>query len=282
MKLRQENDDFVRLIAALEPWLGQVVIIGGWAHRLCRLHPRARQLDYTPIMTLDADIAVPRQPDVKHPDLRECLLANGFREELMGEDQPPATHYRLADSETGFYAEFLTPLAGSEYTRGGKRNATINTAGAVSQKLRHIEILLNAAWKVGLGESNGFAFPQPCIVNVANPAAFLAHKLLIHTKRSHARFHKDVLYIHDTLQTFGAYLPELHRNWVSEVRPLLHPKSVRIVESAAGRLFGEVNDAVRRAARIAGTRGLSPETVLEVCNVGLKQVFGEVALSNRR
>src|SRR5208283_2086609 len=99
-----------------------------------------------PLMTLDADIAVPRQLAVKQPDIRACLLAKGFREELQGDDQPPATHYRLGDSETGFYAEFLTPLTGSEYTRGGKRNATLRTAGAVSQKLRHIEILLNAAW----------------------------------------------------------------------------------------------------------------------------------------
>jgi hypothetical protein len=30
---------FARLVDALEPWLDQVVIIGGWAHRLYRLHP---------------------------------------------------------------------------------------------------------------------------------------------------------------------------------------------------------------------------------------------------
>ena len=30
---------FARLVEALDPWLDQVVIIGGWAHRLYRLHP---------------------------------------------------------------------------------------------------------------------------------------------------------------------------------------------------------------------------------------------------
>jgi hypothetical protein len=278
MKFRQESDDFVRLIAALEPWLGQVVIIGGWAHRLYRLDPRARQLDYTPIMTLDTDIAVPRQLEIKQPDLRQCLLAHGFREELMGDDQPPATHYRLNDSGTGFYAEFLTPTTGSEYTRAGKRNATISTAGVVSQKLRYIEILLNGALIVTLGESNGFAFPQPCAVNVANPAAFLAHKLLIRTKRTPAKFDKDILYLHDTLQTFGGHLPELRREWVTRVRPNLHPKSVRTVENSARAYFGEMTDAVRQAARISGARGLSAEAVLEVCNVGLQQVFGPAPL----
>jgi hypothetical protein len=275
MKFRQENDDFVRLIAAFDPWLGQIVIIGGWAHQLYRLDPRSRQLDYAPIMTLDADIAIPHQLELKQPDLRRCLLANGFREELMGDDQPSATHYHLADSGTGFYAEFLTPLYGSEYTRAGKRNATIRIAEAVSQKLRHIEILPKAPWSVTLDESNGFSFPQPRTVNVANPAAFLAHKVFIRTKRTHAKFDKDILYIHDTLQNFGAHLPELHREWMTKVRPRLHARSVRTVESAAKRIFGEMSDAVRQAALIAGARRLSPEAVLEVCNLGLQQVFGK-------
>ncbi len=274
MNFHPENDEFVRLIAALEPWLGHIVIIGGWAHRLYRLHPRAQQLDYTAIMTLDADIAVPRELAVKQPDIRKCLLASGFREEFMGDDQPPATHYQLENSVTGFYAEFVTPLTGGEFCRGGKRNATLSTGGAVSQALRHIEILLNAAWRISLSESDGFAFPKPHIVSVANPAGFLAHKLLIRTKRTRGRFDKDVLYLHDTLETFGAHLPELHKEWVSRVRPRLSPKSVRTVEGSARSLFGEMSDAVRRAAQIAGRRGLSPEAILEVCNVGLKQVFG--------
>jgi hypothetical protein len=133
---------------------------------------------------------------------------------------------------------------------------------------------LNAAWRISLSESDGFAFPKPHIVSVANPAGFLAHKLLIRTKRTRGRFDKDVLYLHDTLETFGAHLPELHKEWVSRVRPRLSPKSVRTVEGSARSLFGEMSDAVRRAAQIAGRRGLSPEAILEVCNVGLKQVFG--------
>ena len=34
------RDPFVRLVAALEPWLDQIVVVGGWAHRLYRLHPQ--------------------------------------------------------------------------------------------------------------------------------------------------------------------------------------------------------------------------------------------------
>jgi hypothetical protein len=39
-------EHFSRLIDTLRPWLDQVVIIGGWAHRLYRLHPLAQPLDY--------------------------------------------------------------------------------------------------------------------------------------------------------------------------------------------------------------------------------------------
>jgi hypothetical protein len=34
MKADSELEPFARLIEALDPWLDQVVIIGGWAHRL--------------------------------------------------------------------------------------------------------------------------------------------------------------------------------------------------------------------------------------------------------
>jgi hypothetical protein len=51
-----ENEDFSRLILALEPWLANLVIIGGWAHRLYRVHPSARDVPYLPLMTLDTEM----------------------------------------------------------------------------------------------------------------------------------------------------------------------------------------------------------------------------------
>jgi hypothetical protein len=79
----QDRQNFGRLITALDPWLGHVVIIGGWAYRLYRFHPAAQQLDYPPVITLDADIALPARLPVGEPDLRQRLLANGFEEELL-------------------------------------------------------------------------------------------------------------------------------------------------------------------------------------------------------
>jgi hypothetical protein len=39
MAVQSDVEYFTRLVDALEPWLDQVVIIGGWAHRLYRQHP---------------------------------------------------------------------------------------------------------------------------------------------------------------------------------------------------------------------------------------------------
>jgi hypothetical protein len=45
MAANPDIEHFARLIDTLHPWLDQVVIIGGWAHRLYRLHPLAQPLD---------------------------------------------------------------------------------------------------------------------------------------------------------------------------------------------------------------------------------------------
>jgi hypothetical protein len=139
MKTARDPDAFGRLIAALEPWLDQVVIIGGWAHQLYRLHPEAQELEYQPLGTLDADVAVPATLAVGGPDIRKRLLAYGFAEEFAGDDHPPATHYYLGGETSGFYAEFLTPLIGGEYARNQKRKATMEAGGVASQQLRYIE-----------------------------------------------------------------------------------------------------------------------------------------------
>src|SRR5438477_404587 len=120
---------FGRLLAALEPWLDRVVIVGGWAHRLFRLHPDAQVLDYPPLSTLDADIALPAVVIAGESDIRSRLLNFGFIEEFSGEAHPAATHYHLGGDDSGFYAEFLTPLAGSQYDRKKRRKRTLTVAG---------------------------------------------------------------------------------------------------------------------------------------------------------
>jgi hypothetical protein len=264
---------FARLMDSLSPWLDQVVIIGGWAHRLYRFHPSAQRLDYPSLSTLDTDVAVPARIAVQKQDIHERLIANGFREEFLGNNRPPATHYHLGSEKSGFYAEFLTPLTGSAHTRSGRSNATVRIGGVSSQEQRHIEIRLNAPWHVELSDTEGFPSVQTVRVQIASPISFMAQKILIHQKRSPSERAKDILYLHDTLQLFGARLPELRSEWLSCVKPQLHVKSAAIVERAPEVLFGTVSDSIRSAALMAAGRVLSPEAIREACQFGLSQIL---------
>jgi hypothetical protein len=119
---------FARLVDALAPWLDQVVIIGGWAHRLYRIHPSAQPLDYDLLATFDTDVAMPAELPQQAESMRARVAASGFEEELIGDMRPPAIHYRLTAGSTGFYAEFITPLIGNVNKRG-RRDATASIAG---------------------------------------------------------------------------------------------------------------------------------------------------------
>ena len=265
---------FSKFVGALEPWSGEVVLVGGWAHRLYRLDPRARKLDYLSLSTLDGDVAVPPQLKKQEATVRKRLADAGFTKEFMGEDHPPAAHYHYGTGG-GFYAEFLAPLQGAEYDRSGKRKRTKDVGGVSSRLLRYIEILLISPWKVDLGEENGYALTPKQTVQIANPASFLAQKILIHDQRDYKDKAKDLLYIHDAIEVFSKALDELERLFRSEVARKLHPRRVAELEGSADRLFGKVEDTTREAALMAAGRRLSPERLAETARAGLNEIFGK-------
>jgi hypothetical protein len=273
MNANPEFASFARLVESLTPWLDQVVIIGGWAHRLHRLHPLAQPLQYEPLATLDADVALPRGMRVAGDQIYQRLAANGFEAEFLGHHRPPAAHYRLTDPGIQFYAEFLTPLVGRVVGRRRKQNATQRVGGVSSQNLRYIEVLLAAPWSVALSAANGFPFANETGVQIANPVSFLAQKILIHRRRNRDERAKDILYIHDTIDTFATRIDDLSAEWVRNIRHELHANSVRAVEGAAATLFGSVTDSIRAASRIVQARNLTPEAIRETCHLGLARIF---------
>lgn len=210
----------------------------------------------------------PAHLPVRAQDIRERLLANGSTEEFLGDNRPPATHYRLGNDPGGFCAEFLTQLAGSEYDRKNKRKATVEIAGVTSQQLRYLELLLQHPWHVAIGASDFTGSVQ-----VANPVRFLAQKVPIHDRRDRNDHAKDILYMHDTLELFGSRIVELREQWQQRVAPHLHPRSATKVRQAFRRLFADVSDDIRRAARIPADRKLSPEDIINACRFGFEEVF---------
>ncbi len=268
----RDTANFERLIGALAPWLDQIVIVGGWAHHLYRLHPSGQALDYVPLSTLDTDIAMPRRLTGEE-DIRERLIGQGFVETPLGDSRPPATHYHLANDDSGFYAEFLTPLTGSQLDRQQRPKATIRIGGVVSQQLRHIDLLLQHPWSIHM-KAGGMQVP----VRIANPVSYMAQKILIHGKRHRGGRAKDILYLHDTLDVFGSRLKELRDLWQHTLSPQLKRREAHTISRVADALFVRVTDDIRRATAISIERGLSPSGIQESCHYGLHRIFGSTEL----
>ena len=267
----EDFEAFARLVTALRPWLGQLVVVGGWAHRLHHFHRLAKPPDHLPLRTRDTDLAL--SPDESLAgNVRTALTDAGFTEELFGDDAPPAAHYRLGEDDGGFYAEFLTPLHGSGLKRDGKPDATMSKAGITAQKMRHLELLLVSAWSVRVEPGKEFSIAADVELSVANPTSFIVQKLLIHSDRPPHKKAQDILYIHDCLELFGGSLGELRRLWVEEIRPGLAAKTARKAETVARELFAEVTDTIREAARIPQDRRLAPENVQRACEYGLGEI----------
>jgi hypothetical protein len=110
-------------------------------------------------------------------------------------------------------------------------------------------------------------------VQVANPVSFLTQKILIQDARDRKDRAKDILYIHDTIETFAGHLGELRELFAKEIRPTLHEKWTREVSKAAEALFGDVDDTIREAVQMVVGRKLSPQALTETCRAGLNAIF---------
>ena len=265
-------DAFGRLLQAIEPWRAHLVLVGGWAHRLHRLHPLATVPEYDPLITRDTDLAFGADAPLEG-DIRAALADVGFEEELSGNSNPPVAHYALDEDDAGFYAEFLTPLRGSGVKRGGEPDATVAKAGITAQKLKHLDLLLVEPWPTRIGPEQGVGVAAPIDVLVANPVSFIAQKLLIQNLRSPAKRAQDVLYIHDTCELFGGALPTLNGLWTKTLAPTLSAKAARSVRQKADQAFASVTDVIREAVRIPPDRTISPERLRAFCAMALSQIL---------
>src|SRR5690349_12710952 len=150
MAVDTSETEFARLAHALRPYLEELVFVGGWAHRLHALHRWAGPLSFIPLMTRDADIATPLRVQPRAQDLRTLLIGAGFSEELLGDDRPPITHYRLGEKGGGLFVEFITDQPGGGYKRDGGRDDTVLVSGVTAQKLQYVHLLTLEPWEIRL------------------------------------------------------------------------------------------------------------------------------------
>lgn len=275
---------FAALVEALRPWLPVVVFAGGWAYRLYRCHPLAHPPAYPPLMTKDTDIALDPLSVPSGQSIRDRLVEGGFVEDFTGDHRPPVTYYRFGGQSSPNFAEFLVPLAGGWAKRDGTTDATIKVGGINAQKLRHLELLLTAPWTVtlpgsydGSKEKSAEAIPlrESATLRLPNPASYIAQKILIHGYRTRSQRAKDILYVHDTLETFADALPRIRTDWVDSLKPTLHERQVRRIEATLEQLQRGVSEEAIEAslqARAVG-RDMPPDRLVSVCAYGLKEIF---------
>lgn len=266
-------EPFAKLAVALEPWRHQIVFAGGWAYRLYRQHPLAVVPSYAALFTRDADVAL-GDKDRFDGNIKDALLGAGFHEDLQSEFKPPVSKYTLGqDEQAGFYAEFLTTLRGSGTKRTGEPDATTELAGVTAQKLRYMDLLLISPWQVSLTKDANLLHTLDGL-QIPNPVAFIVQKLLVHDKRRKEKRPQDILYIHDTLELFGAQADVLTTIWKDEIVPAYPEKDLQKALQARNEIFSEVTDSMREAARIPTDRTLVPEDMHALCEQLLNDILG--------
>jgi hypothetical protein len=269
MNDRRDLESFARAVEALEPYLEDLVFVGGWAHFLYTLRPEASPLPFEPLRTQDADVAAPARLPPGERTIAECLTEAGFREQLLSDHTPPVSEYVLGDEASGFYLEFLAPLVGGETKRGG-RGATTMVGGVTAQTLRYLDILLTAPWQVTLTRDDGFAVARPRAISIPNPAAYIVQKVLVLPKRQPDKQAKDLLYVHDTFAIFADSLASVKTTWEALSKSML-AGHVRTFEKTVRSNVAQVSDLVRRASRIASDRAVPPTP--EMLLLGLRRGF---------
>ena len=85
MSAHRENTALARLVVALRDFRSDVVFIGGWAHRLLRLHPLSKTaVDFEPLFSEDVDMVLSAKVAPREEDLGESLRKAGFKERFVG------------------------------------------------------------------------------------------------------------------------------------------------------------------------------------------------------
>jgi hypothetical protein len=258
----------LRVLDGLIAVRDHVVLVGGTAHRLFPLHPLGAEPSHELLSTEDIDFAAPLE--LGHSgagDLVASLAKVGFEEEVGGAERACHRYRFEGGRET---VQFIAPLVGSGERRGGSPDRRLVFSGIVAEKLRHVDVLLRAPWRLRVDEHVS--------VLVADPVGFLVQKLLILPARSPAKRGKDVLYVFDTLSVFADRLDDLATAG-EPTRAGLTVRQSKALHQSFARHFTELGDAAREAEVIARHQRADPpdaRTIVRACRLGLSTLLPEL------
>jgi len=190
-------------LKVLQPYLEDLVIVGGWAPYLYAAHEQPSE-EAVGLKTRDIDVAVPREIPAREKTIDQLLSEADFTCEPSSLDIPPVTHYVATHEGDEVEIEFITTARGAD---PGVRTVQ---SGLTAQELRYVDVLLEGKWAFPLddlssGELEGRVW-------VPTPAAFILQKALAHKKRTDPlKKDKDLYYIFYVVDAFRGW-----HSWIGE------------------------------------------------------------------
>jgi hypothetical protein len=216
-----------RTLSIIEPYLQDLILVGGFASLLYGLHKEAENDDNPPLITYDIDLASEGKVAIKgEKSIRESLEEEGFKCELVGKFKEPILKYyptEKADSE--YYVEFLAPLHGSETKRNGKPDLIQKIQRDLSaQKLRYLDLLLRNTWTIHTSNLSALEGYPNLAIKLPHPCMYIMQKVLTLSKRQPMDRNKDYAYIYQTLTYFRKNLKSLAHEYENLITNLIWKK----------------------------------------------------------
>ncbi|HEV8663668.1 MAG TPA: GSU2403 family nucleotidyltransferase fold protein [Candidatus Methylomirabilis sp.] len=222
MRFKSPEDFLGHVLRAIAPYLDSLVLVGGFAVRLYRFHPRAASTGIVPLITFDADFVAPPELEIKAGRrLSDLVAAADLEPNFFGDYKPPVMKFFPKEGETPrrgaaqdqYYVEFLTPLIGAGTDRAGNVVGTREIQkGVTAQRLRYLDLLTVSPWQIPLVRLPGMGAKvgDGNFVKVPDPGLFIVQKVLIsrETGRQEER-PKDMAYIYEVLALFRGELRQL-------------------------------------------------------------------------
>jgi len=229
---------FMRAVRGLEPYLRDVLCVGGCANALYRRHHYANSVPWGYIGTKDMDIALPRKlPEAGRPSIGALMAAIHFEERTLGTAKEPVVKYVPVGEDMAADLEFLCDLSGLPGGRDTQRVSHAVQNGLQAQPLRYLNILFSHPWVIEMRLVPGLDDVKDLTVQVPNPAAYVFQKILIRDQqRTVASMEKDCFYIYEVSVLFRHALAAIQEEY-RRLSPC-SPNWKRRFEAEARKLFG--------------------------------------------
>jgi len=205
---------FAKTISALEPYLDNIVCVGGCATALYRYHKYASRVPWDFLGTMDLDVAVPQiLPLNNRPPIAELMNNIGLKEIFCGNKNDAVIKYAPSDRKNSADIEFLCDLSGLPQ-KDQNRAAIKVQKGFSAQPLRYLAMSLENTWNLKLKVIPEFQNLKDLTIQVPNPAAYIVSKILVRDeKRKPEFFQKDCFYIYEVSTTFRNSFTKIHNEY---------------------------------------------------------------------